>query len=92
MQASSSFFNSSAASFFLKVSFLKYFVLGAMLLSACLFLDVNIFAMAAGLGIVVAVVILKIVGRLLVNYMNKSIKVSYKGINGVSINASKKGV
>lgn len=78
--------------FFLKISFIKYFVLGAMLLSACLFLDVNIFAMALGLGMVVAVVILKIVGRLLVNYMNKSIKVSYKGINGVSINASKKGV
>ncbi len=78
--------------FFLKISFLKYFILGAILLSARLFLEINIFAMALGLGIVVAVVILKIVGRLLVNYMNKSIKVSYKGINGVSINTDKKGV
>jgi len=78
--------------FFFKISFLKYFILGAILLSACLFLEINIFAMALGLGIVVAVVILKIAGRLLVNYMNKSVKVSYKGINGVSIDASKKGV
>jgi hypothetical protein len=78
--------------FFLKISFIKYFVLGSILLSACLFLEINIFAMAAGLGMVVAVVILKIVGRLFVNYMNRSVNASFRGVNSVSINKGKKGV
>ena len=67
--------------FFLKISILKYFVVSAMLLSACLFLDINVAAMALGLGIVVAVIILKVGSRLLVNYLNRSIKVPFKNIN-----------
>ena len=62
--------------FFLKVSFLKYFVVGAMLLSACLLLEINVAALALGLGIVVAVIILKVGSRLFVNYMNRAVKVS----------------
>ncbi|HHT9136355.1 MAG TPA: hypothetical protein ACFYEK_03830 [Candidatus Wunengus sp. YC60] len=62
--------------FFLKVSFLKYFVAGAMLLSACLLLEVNVAALALGLGIVVAVIVLKVGSRLFVNYMNRAVKVS----------------
>src|SRR3990167_1506023 len=30
--------------FFLKISFLKYFIIGTMLLSACLFLEINVAA------------------------------------------------
>ena len=78
--------------FFLKISILKYFVIGAMLLSTCLFLEVNVVALALGLGIVVAVIILKIVSKILVSYMNRSIKTTYKDINRISINTSKKGV
>jgi hypothetical protein len=62
--------------FFLKISFLKYFVVGAMLLSACLLLEVNVAALALGLGIVVAVIVLKVGSRLFVNYMNRAVKVS----------------
>ena len=83
---------SKIKSFFLKMSILKYFAIGAMLLSACLFLEVNVVALALGLGIVVAVIILKIVSKILVNYMNRSVKMPYKDINRISINTSKKGV
>lgn len=83
---------SEMKSFFLKMSILKYFVIGAMLLSACLFLEVNVVALALGLGIVVAVVILKIVSKILVNYMNRSVVMPYKDINKISINTGKKGV
>ena len=62
--------------FFLKISFLKYFVIGAMLLSACLFLEINVAAMALGLSIVVAVIVMKVGSRLFVNYMNRAVKVS----------------
>ena len=68
-------------SLFFKISLLKYFVLGALLLSACLFMEVNIYAMAIGLGIVVAVIIMKVGSKLLVNYLNKSTKVPFKNIN-----------
>lgn len=66
--------------FFLKISILKYFVVGAMLLSACLFFEVNVAAMALGLGIVVAVIILKVGSKLCVSYMNRLVKVPSKGI------------
>lgn len=66
--------------FFLKTSFLKYFIIGSLLLSACLFLETNVAAMALGLSIIVAVIVMKAGGRLLVNYLNRSIKVSSKNI------------
>ena len=66
--------------FFLKISFLKYFILGTMLLSACLFLEIHVAAMALGLSIVVAVIIMKIGSRLFVNYLNRSVKVPSKNI------------
>lgn len=67
--------------FFLKISIVKYFIVGAILLSICLFLEVNIIALMLGLSIVIAVIILKIGSKLLVNYMNRSIKVSFKDFN-----------
>ena len=62
--------------FFLKISFLKYFIIGTMLLSACLFLEINVAAMSLGLSIVVAVIIMKVGSRLFVNYLNRSVKAS----------------
>ncbi|MBM4065678.1 MAG: hypothetical protein FJ266_08560 [Planctomycetes bacterium] len=67
--------------FFLKISFLKYFIIGAMLFSACLFLEINVAAMTLGLSIVVAVIVMKVGSRLFVNYLNRSIKVPSKNIN-----------
>jgi len=64
-------------SFFLQVSFLKYFIVGAMLLSACLFLEVDVAAMSLGLSVVVAVIVMKVGGRLFANYLNKSVKASH---------------
>ncbi|MDO8141150.1 MAG: hypothetical protein Q6358_06585 [Candidatus Brocadiales bacterium] len=61
--------------FFLKVSLLKYFIIGSLLLSACIFLEINIVAMSLGLGMVVAVIVLKTGGTALVNFMNKSVKI-----------------
>src|SRR4030067_1765923 len=66
--------------FFLKISFLKYFIIGTMLLSACLFLDINAAAMSLGLSIVVAVIVMKVGSRLFVNYLNRSIQVHSKNI------------
>src|SRR5574341_541575 len=66
--------------FFLKISILKYFVIGVILLSACLFLEVNVAAMAIGLGIVVVVIIMKVGGKLFVNYLNRSIKIPFKDV------------
>ena len=63
-------------SFFLQISFLKYFIIGAMLLSACLFLEINVVAMSLGLSVVVAVIVMKVVGRLFANYLNRAVKVS----------------
>ena len=60
--------------FFLKISLLKYFIIGSLLLSACFFLEINIVAMSLGLGMVVAVIVLKVGGTALVNFMNKSVK------------------
>ncbi len=62
--------------FFLKISFLKYFIIGAMLLSACLFLEINVAAMSLGLSIVVAVIVMKVGSRILVNYLNRSVRAS----------------
>ena len=62
--------------FFLKISFLKYFIIGTMLLSACLFLEINAAATALGLSMVVAVIIMKVGSRLFVNYLNRSVKAS----------------
>lgn len=67
--------------FFLKISIVKYFFVSALLLSTCLFLELNVIALMLGLSIVIAVIILKIGSKLLVNYMNRSIKVSCKDIN-----------
>ena len=64
-------------SFFLKISFLKYFIIGAMLFSACLFLEIDAAAMSLGLSIVVAVIVMKVGGRLFVNYLNRSVKASH---------------
>ena len=66
--------------FFLKISFLKYFIIGAMLLSACFFLEINVAAISLGLSIVVAVIVMKVGGRLFVNYLNRSIKVPSENI------------
>ena len=66
--------------FFLKISFLKYFIIGTMLLSACLFLEINAAAMSLGLSMVVAVIIMKVGSRLFVNYLNRSIKVPLENI------------
>src|SRR4030067_2314540 len=63
-------------SFFLQISFLKYFIIGAMLLSACLFLEVDVAAMSLGLSVVVAVIVMKVVGRLFANYLNRAVQVS----------------
>lgn len=65
--------------FFLKVSILKYFAMGGILFFSCVFLKINIVAMASGLSIVMAVIVMKIGSKLLVNFMSKSIKVSEKG-------------
>ena len=62
--------------FFLSISFLKYFIIGSMLLSACLFLEINAAAMSLGLSIVVAVIVMKVGSRLFVNYLNRSVKAS----------------
>ena len=67
--------------FFLSISFLKYFIIGSMLLSACLFLEINAAAMALGLSIVVAVIVMKIGSRLFVNYMNRPVKAPSENIN-----------
>ena len=74
--------------FFLSISFLKYFIIGTMLLSACLFLEINVAAMALGLSMVVAVIVMKVGSKLLVNYMNVTIKAS----NFKSSLENKKGV
>jgi hypothetical protein len=66
--------------FFLKISFLKYFIIGTMLLSACLFLEINAAAMSLGLSMVVAVIIMKVGSRLFVNYFNRPVKVPSKNI------------
>ena len=67
--------------FFLSISFLKYFIIGSMLLSACLFLEINAAAMSLGLSIVVAVIVMKIGSRLFVNYMNRPVKAPSENIN-----------
>lgn len=61
--------------FFLKVSILKYSLIGVILFSVCFFLEVDPIAMALGLGVVVVIIIMKIGSKLLVDYLNKSIKV-----------------
>lgn len=83
---------SEIKAFFLKVSMVKYCIVGVMLLSACLFLEVNVVALALGLSMVLIVLVMKIGSKLLVNYMNKSIKSSSRNIGGISVNTSKKGV
>ncbi len=66
--------------FFLKINIIKYFVAGAILLAACLFFEVNISAMTIGLGIVVAVITMKAGSKLLVNFLNKTVKIPFKNI------------
>ncbi|MDN3509918.1 MAG: hypothetical protein QY310_14005 [Candidatus Jettenia sp. CY-1] len=67
--------------FLLKINILKYFILGALLLSISLFLDVDVIAMMIGLSVVIAVIVMKIGSKVLVNYMNRLVKVPYKDIN-----------
>ncbi len=78
--------------FFLKVSLTKYGIIGVMLLSFCLFFEVNIVALSLGLGIVLIVLVTKIGSTLLVKYMNTSIKMTSHNIGGVPVNSNKKGV
>ncbi len=78
--------------FFLKVSLVKYGIVGVMLFSACVFLEVNVVALALGLSIVLIVLVMKIGSKLLVNYMNRAVKVSSRNIGGISANTSQKGV
>ena len=52
---------------FLLISFLKYFIIGTMLLSACLLLEINAAAMSLGLSIVLAVIVMKVGSRSFVN-------------------------
>lgn len=78
--------------FFLKVSLVKYGIVGAMLLSFCLFFEVNVIALALGLSMVLIVLVMKIGSKLLVIYMNKSFNVSSQNIGGIPVNSSKKGV
>ncbi len=59
---------------FLKAGIVKYVFVGVLLLSACLFLEVNVAAMAVGLGVVVAVIMMKAGSRLLVSYLNRTVK------------------
>lgn len=66
--------------FFLKASILKYSVVGGILFFVCVFLEINAIAMAVGLGIVVAVIVMKVGSKLLVDFLNKSIKVNEKGV------------
>ncbi|GAB62510.1 MAG: hypothetical protein DWB56_01620 [Candidatus Jettenia sp.] len=73
--------SSEIKKFLLKINILKYFILGALLLSISLFLDVDVIAMMIGLSVVIAVIIMKIGSKVLVNYMNKSVKVPYKDMN-----------
>ncbi|MCF6157449.1 MAG: hypothetical protein E3K32_02520 [wastewater metagenome] len=67
--------------FFLKIGLLKYFTMGAILLSSCLFLDINIIATALGLGIVIIVMMMKIGSKLIVGYVNRAVKVPFKDSN-----------
>ncbi|MBM4053685.1 MAG: hypothetical protein FJ264_03210 [Planctomycetes bacterium] len=68
--------------FFLKVSIVKYFIAGGILFFACVFLDVNAVAMFIGLSIVMAVIMLKIVGSLLVGQLNKTVKLPSERASG----------
>ncbi|MGQ3684687.1 MAG: hypothetical protein ACUBOA_06735 [Candidatus Loosdrechtia sp.] len=61
--------------FFLKIGLLKYFIVGMALFSVCFFTNVNIPAMAFGLGVVLMVMVMKIGSRLLVDYLNKAVRV-----------------
>ncbi|MBF8277756.1 MAG: synthase chain [Candidatus Brocadiaceae bacterium] len=67
---------SEIKSIFLRDSIVKYVFVGVLLLMSCLFLDVNVAAMAIGLGIVVAVIMMKAGSRLLVSYVNRAVKSS----------------
>ncbi|MCF6149136.1 MAG: hypothetical protein E3K37_10810 [Candidatus Kuenenia sp.] len=60
--------------FFLQFSMIKYFIVGGILFSACVFLELNVIAMFAGLSIVLAVIILKVLGNVLVGQLNKTVK------------------
>ncbi|MFN3531529.1 MAG: hypothetical protein ACK41Q_03310 [Candidatus Brocadia sp.] len=66
--------------FFLKASIVKYSIVGGILFFVCVFLEINAIAMAVGVGIVVAVIVMKVGSKLLVDFLNKSIKVSKKGV------------
>lgn len=65
---------SEIKSIFLRDSIVKYVFVGVVLLMSCLFMDINVAAMAVGLGIVVAVIMTKAASRLLVSYMNRAVK------------------
>jgi hypothetical protein len=60
--------------FAIKITLLKFPLLGIVLYYAFSYISINPLALIAGIGIVQAVIILKIVGILLVNYMNSLAK------------------
>ncbi len=56
--------------FLVAIGFVKYPVIVAVLYYSLRYLEINVFALAAGLSIAYIVMVLKVVGMALVNYMN----------------------
>ncbi len=76
--------------FFLKISFIKYFIAGMVLFLVCFFMEVHAVALAIGLSVVMGVMVMKVGGKLLVNYLNRAVKTTnYKHIES---SCKKKGV
>ena len=59
-----------SAFFAIKITLLKFPLLGIILYYVLKYININPLALIAGIGIVQAVMILKVVGILFVNYMN----------------------
>ncbi|UCD56122.1 MAG: ATP synthase subunit I [Candidatus Hydrogenedentota bacterium] len=59
-----------SAGFLFAVSLVKYPLIVAVLYYSLRYLEINVFALAAGLSIAYVVMVLKVVGMALVNYMN----------------------
>lgn len=70
---------SEIKSIFIRAGFIKYVFVGVLLLLACLFLEINMAAMSIGLGVVITVIMMKAGSRLLVDYLNRTVKAP--GIN-----------
>lgn len=67
--------NKKRVFFAVKITLLKFPLLGIILYYAFRHITINPLALIAGIGIVQAVMVLKVVGILLVNYMNSLVKV-----------------